>query len=35
MLYDLVLRHAMLISGDGSKQFEADLAIVGDTAGNA
>jgi len=35
MLYDLFLHRAMLISGDGSKRFEADLAIMNDTAGNA
>lgn len=30
MLYDLVLRQATVISGDGSERFKADLAISGD-----
>ena len=30
MLYDLVIRHATLISGDGSRRFEADVAVAGD-----
>lgn len=30
MLYDLVIRHATLISGDGSRRFEADLGAAGD-----
>lgn len=30
MPYDLVIRHATLISGDGSARFEADLAVAGD-----
>ena len=30
MPYDLVIRHATLISGDGSALFEADLAVAGD-----
>ncbi|WP_192179716.1 N-acyl-D-amino-acid deacylase family protein [Mesorhizobium amorphae] len=30
MPYDLVIRHATLISGDGSERFEADIAISGD-----
>lgn len=30
MHYDLVIRHATLISGDGSARFEADLAVAGD-----
>ncbi|OBQ74298.1 N-acyl-D-amino-acid deacylase family protein [Mesorhizobium erdmanii] len=30
MPYDLVIRHATLISGDGSKPFEADIAVTGD-----
>jgi N-acyl-D-amino-acid deacylase len=29
MLCDLVIRHATLISGDGSRRFEADLAVAG------
>jgi N-acyl-D-amino-acid deacylase len=29
MRYDLVLRNATLISGDGSQRFDADLAIAG------
>ena len=30
MPYDLIIRHATLISGDGSERFMADIAIVGD-----
>lgn len=30
MPYDLVIRHATLIAGDGSKPFEADIAVTGD-----
>lgn len=30
MPYDLIIRHATLISGDGSDRFEADLAVDGD-----
>ncbi|RJT41269.1 D-aminoacylase [Mesorhizobium waimense] len=30
MPHDLILRNAILISGDGSARFEADLAIAGD-----
>ncbi|CAN7709899.1 D-aminoacylase [Mesorhizobium amorphae] len=30
MSYDLILRNATLISGDGSARFKADLAIAGD-----
>jgi N-acyl-D-amino-acid deacylase len=29
MLYDFVIRHATLISGDGSERFMADIAIAG------
>ncbi|RUY85577.1 amidohydrolase family protein, partial [Mesorhizobium sp. M7A.F.Ca.CA.001.10.2.1] len=30
MPYDLVIRHATLIAGDGSKPLEADIAVTGD-----
>ncbi|PDQ21675.1 D-aminoacylase [Mesorhizobium sanjuanii] len=30
MPYDLVIRHATLIAGDGSKPFEANIAVTGD-----
>jgi len=30
MPYDLVIHHATLIAGDGSKPFEADIAVTGD-----
>ncbi|MDX8439708.1 N-acyl-D-amino-acid deacylase family protein [Mesorhizobium australafricanum] len=30
MPYDLVIRHATLIAGDGAKPFEADIAVTGD-----
>ncbi|TPI15828.1 D-aminoacylase [Mesorhizobium sp. B4-1-3] len=30
MAYDLIIRHATLIAGDGSKPFEADIAVTGD-----